>query len=120
MEDKREEIFKATKTLAGITTTDDDELLLLLIDEAIAAVAAYCRLDILPRQLESFIPVIAAREYTDRAHSGVRAVSEGERRVDYADAEYDFLNEYSARLKPFISRSVKLPSDLECDSNESV
>ncbi|MBQ8301499.1 MAG: phage head-tail connector protein [Clostridia bacterium] len=120
MEDKINQILAATKLIAGITNDNDDELLLLLIDDAINAVLSYCRIEFLPRQLESFIPTIVARQFDGRAHIGVKSVTEGERRVEYRDGEYDFLSEYSVRLKPFINRSVKLPSDLESEENEPV
>lgn len=120
MEDRKTEILAATKVIAGITNDNDDELLLLLIDDVICAVLSYCHIEFLPRQLESFVPIIVARQFECRAHTDVKSVTEGERRVEYRDGEYDFLNEYSVRLKPFINRSVKLPSDLGSEENESV
>lgn len=120
MEDRINQILAATKLIAGITNDNDDELLLLMIDDAINAVLAYCRIEFLPRQLESFIPTIVARQFENSTHMGVKSVTEGERRVEYCDGEYDFLSEYSVRLKPFINRSIKLPSDLESEENESV
>ena len=120
MEDKINQILAATKLIAGITNDNDDELLLLMIDDAINAVLSYCRIEFLPRQLESFIPTIVARQFENSTHMGVKSVIEGERRVEYRDGEYDFLSEYSVRLKPFINRSVFLPSDLESEENESV
>lgn len=115
MEDMKTEILSAAKAFLEINSDESDELLMILIDEAINAVLSYCRLEVLPRQLVSFIPVIAARQFRSDKNVGVKSVAEGERRVEYCDEDYDFLSEYATRLRPFISRQIKLPSDLDME-----
>ncbi len=123
MEDAKTEILAAVKTLAGIEGTEIDGLLSLLIDDTVNAVLSYCRIEVLPRQLVSLIPVIVTEKYRLNKNDGVKALTEGERRVEYCDGDYDFLAAYAARLKPFVSRSVKVPSDLDAEvenNDESV
>ncbi len=112
MEDAKTEFLKATKLLLGINDDEKDDVILLMIDEVTDAAKAYCRLEALPRQLESFIPTLAARRYQSNYDGGVKVITEGDRRVEYKDEEYDFIREYASRLKPFVSRDAKVPSDL--------
>ena len=112
MEDKKTEFLYAAKLLLEIKDGDSDELLLFLIQETIDAVMSYCHIDVMPRQLEGFIPSMVAARYCGNAAGGVRSVTEGERRVDYGDSS-DIMSAYKDRLKPFMSRAVWLPSDLE-------
>lgn len=111
MGDTKTEILDSTKLLLGITDEENDELLTLLIEDTISAVLSYCRIEVIPRQLVSLIPLIAAGQYRLNGRSDVKSVTEGERRVEYTDSG-SFLDEYAARLKPFVSKSVKLPSDI--------
>lgn len=123
MEDAKTEILAAVKTLAQIEDTKSDGLLSLMIDDTINAVLSYCRIEVLPRQLVSLIPVIVTEKYRQNKNEGVKAISEGERRVEFCDGDYDFLSAYAARLKPFVNRSVKVPSDLDAEvenNDESV
>lgn len=119
MEDVKAEILAAAKLLMGIENDESDELLTLMIDNAIQAVLSYCRLEVLPRQLVSFIPTIVERQLRNNENSGVKSITEGERRVEYCEEDYDFLSEYAARLKPFVSRRVKLPSDLDMEEESN-
>lgn len=113
MGDTKTEILEATKLLLGINNDESDSLILLLIDEVTDAALSYCRLEVLPRQLESFIPTMTARRYSVTRLGGVKSVTEGDRRVEYSDEEYDFISAYASRLKPFVSRSVRVPTDLD-------
>ncbi|MCI8404795.1 MAG: hypothetical protein HFE49_07835 [Clostridia bacterium] len=123
MGDTKTEMLTAAKMLLGIEDEKNDELLLFLIDDTESAVKAYCRLDVLPRQLVSLIPTLTANRYRLNMHEDIKSVTEGERRVEYSDRNYDWLSGYAARLKPFVSRNVKLPSDLavkEDDNDQSL
>ncbi len=122
MEDTKIEILDAAKTLLEIKDEKNDELLMLLIDDTVNAVLSYCRLDVLPRTLVSLIPTLTAERYRLNMREGVKSVTEGERRVEYAEGKNNFLSEYAERLKPFVSRNVKLPSDIAVkeSDNESV
>lgn len=120
MEDTKTEILLAVKELLKIEDEERDSFLMLIIEDVINAVMAYCRINVLPRQIVSFIPLIAAEQFHRLDRDGVKSVTEGERRVEYADENYDFLSAYAMRLKPFISKKVKVPSEMESVENESV
>lgn len=111
--DTKAELVENAKALLKITDGDSDALLDLLTDDTAQAIVSYCRLEELPRQLEGFIPVITAARFRENEADGIKEISEGERRVEYGDTKNHFLNEYAERLKPFMSRRVKLPSEME-------
>lgn len=112
MGETKTEILDASKALLGINDEKNDEILTLLIDDIINAVLSYCRIEVLPRQLVSLIPTMTAAQYRLNMQEGVKSVTEGERRVEYIEKNNDFLSDYAARLKPFVSRSIRIPSDL--------
>ena len=85
MGDTKNEILDAVKLLLGIKDNDKDDVLMLLNEETVNSVLAYCRIDVLPRQIVS------------------------------SDDNYDYLKEYAIRLKPFVSRKVKVPSEVIAD-----
>lgn len=122
MEDVKAEILESAKLLMGIETSEHDAALGILIEDTVNEVLSYCRIEVLPRQLVSLIPVIAEKKYRAVINTGVKSLTEGDRRVEYADSDYDYLSAYASRLKPFVSRSVKVPSELDAkgDGNESV
>ena len=109
------EILDAVKLLLGIKDNDKDGVLMLLIEDTVNSVLAYCRIDVLPRQIVSFIPTLTVKRYTANQNGGVKSVTEGERKVEYSDDNYDYLKEYAIRLKPFVSRKVKVPSEVIAD-----
>lgn len=120
MGDTKNEYLEAVKLILGIDNEDTDALLELLINDTINAVLSYCRIEVLPRQLEGLIPQIAAGQYQRGVSDGVRTIAEGERRIEYSDGDYDFLSAYYERLKPFISGKVYLPSERTDCNNEEV
>ena len=111
MGDTKTDFLNAAKLLLGIKNDESNELLSYLIDDCVDAVLSYCRIEVLPRQLEGFIPQMAANAYTDRQKGGVKSITEGERREEYGDTKMDYLTEYAQRLKPFVSRAVYVPSN---------
>lgn len=115
MGDTKQEILDGVKLLLGIKDNDKDDVLMLLIDDTVNSVLAYCRIDVLPRQIASFVPTLVAKRYTLNQNGGVKSVTEGERKVEYSDDNYDYLKEYAMRLKPFVSRKVKVPSEVSND-----
>ncbi len=117
MEDKITEYLGAAKLLLGIKDDGSDELLTFLINDTVGAVMSYCHIDVMPRQLEGFIPSMAAARYRENAAGGVVSLTEGERRVEYGGADGDFMSSYRERLKPFMSRAAFVPSDLEGRKN---
>lgn len=112
MGDTKQEILDAVKLLLGINDNCKDDILMLLIDDTVNSVLAYCRIDVLPRQIASFVPTLVVKRYTLNQNGGVKSVTEGERKFEYSDDNYNYLKEYAIRLKPFISRKVKVPSEV--------
>ena len=110
MGDTKNEILDAVKLLLGIKDNDKDGVLMLLIEDTVNSVLTYCRIDVLPRQIVSFIPTLTVKRYTANQNGGVKSVTEGERKVEYSDE-----TEYAIRLKPFVSRKVKVPSEVIAD-----
>ena len=115
MGDTKNEILDAVKLLLGIKDNDKDDVLMLLIEDTVNSVLTYCGIDVLPRQIVSFIPTLTVKRYTANQNGCVKSVTEGERKVEYSDKNYDYLKEYAIRLKPFISRKVKVPSEVIAD-----
>lgn len=116
MGDTKNEILDAVKLLLGIKDNDKDDVLMLLIEDTVNSVLAYCRIDVLPRQID--MPLfrrLTVKRYTANQNGGVKSVTEGERKVEYSDDNYDYLKEYAIRLKPFVSRKVKVPSEVIAD-----
>ncbi len=118
--EKREEALERLRMLLGIEDNERDGLLFFLIDDTVDMILGYCRIEILPRQLESLVPVIAADSYRAKGYGQtdapevVKSISEGERSISYAETnpDGDFLFSYYDRLKPFICRKGRVPSEV--------
>lgn len=112
------EILENTKMLLGLEDTEKDTIIAFLICDMIDAVMAYCRIEVLPRQLYGLIAQMCAELYRSRGYGenarAVKSVTEGERRVEFESVDGVFAN-YSERLEPFVNKSARLPSDLEVD-----
>lgn len=119
-QEKQTEVLQRLKMLLGITDGSKDELLSFLIDDTINLILGYCRICFLPRPLESLVPVIAADMYRAKGYGNesapeiVKSISEGQRSVslDSKTPDSDFLTNYYDRLKPFVNRRGKVPSDV--------
>lgn len=109
------------KMLLGIKDNKQDSLLSFLIEDSVNSILGYCRIEVLPRQLESLVPTIAADAYRAKGYGQeaapeiVKSISEGERSVTYAETnpDYDYLQSYYDRLNPFRSRKGRVPSDIQ-------
>ena len=120
-ETKLNEARERLKLLLGIKDSDSDELLSFLIEDTVNMILGYCRIDILPRQLESLVPTIVADAYRVKGYGQtaapevVKSISEGDRSVSYAETnpDNDFLSNYYNRLNPFRSRKGRVPSDVQ-------
>ena len=122
MEAVKSEALDRLKMLLGIKDNEQDSLLSFLIDDTVNLILGYCRISILPRQLESIVPVIAADMYRRKGYGKseapqvIKSVTQDKRSVsfkDSADTDTDeFLKEYEARLKPFRNRRGRIPSEL--------
>ena len=100
-----------TKLLLGIEGEEQDKLLCYIIDDTVNMVMAYCHLKVLPYQLYGLIPQIAVSVYRSSDHSGISAIREGDRKIEYRME--DVLADYSARLSPFVIRKGRLPSEVK-------
>ena len=114
------EALAKLKMLLGIEDNSSDELLSFLIGETVDMILGYCRIDILPRQLESLVPVIAADMYRAKGYGQesapdvVKSITEGSRSVSYAEVSTDdsFLENYYKRLNPYVNRRGRVPSEV--------
>lgn len=114
------EALGTLKMLLGIKDDEQNSLLSFLIEDTVNMILGYCRIDILPRQLESLVPTIAADAYRAKGYGKaaapevVKSISEGDRSVSYAETnpDNDFLSNYYNRLNPFRSRKGRVPSDV--------
>jgi len=111
-EDYRSQILADTKMLLGIDDDSKDEILTFIIDDTINMVLAYCRIEILPRQLLGLISQMAANVYERLDfNDGISSITEGDRKIEYRGrAVFD---EYRFRLKPFVNVRGTLPSEVQ-------
>lgn len=121
-EEMAKKILSDVKMLLAIRDDDSDELLSFLIDDCVNLVLSYCRIEELPKRLESLIASMSVRMYRDNGYGQtdapqtVSSISEGSRSVSYknnSDCADRFLNSYKARLEPFRCRRGRVPSDLD-------
>ena len=70
MGDIKIEILEATKVILGINNNESDNLILPLIDEVTDTTLLSCKLEVLPRQLEGFIPTLTAKRFTITQKTG--------------------------------------------------
>lgn len=115
------EILNDTKMLLEITDGEKDALIGFYIKDIIDAVLKHCRIDVIPRQLYGLIAQMAAELCRTRENGGeVKAVTEGERRVEFESrgALGTIFEGYATRLEPFVNKSARLPSDMEVRDEE--
>ena len=111
--------LETLKMLLGIKDDEQDGLLSFLIGDTINLILGYCRLYVMPRQLESLVPKIAADMYRANGYGDtkspqlVKSISEGERSVTYTETDNDkIFSNYYKRLDPFRKRKGRVPSDI--------
>lgn len=116
--DKRKAV-ETVKELLGITGGDADGLIEILVDTCTGYVLGYCRRQELPPALEPVVSMMAAdlyrvKKYGEQASRTVKTVSQGERSVTYEDeSRDDVFGCYNDRLKPYIRRCGRLPSEVD-------
>ena len=95
-----------------------DELLLFLIDDCINRILGYCRIEEIPAELETLIPIMTVRYYHVSGIDGtedVQSISQGQRSVTYASGTVrrdDWLNDFKYMLAPFKCKKGLVPSDV--------
>lgn len=108
------------KMLLGITDSEQDSLLQFLLDEVRDMICGYCRIDEVPTKLESLIPVIAADLYRCKGYGeteapqAVSSLTQDKKTVSFQknETESDLLSNYYRRLRPFINRRGRVPSEV--------
>ncbi|MDO5398222.1 MAG: hypothetical protein Q4G33_09855 [bacterium] len=107
--------------LLGISTPTDtqDSIISFLVEDTIEAVRAYCRIELVPDKLATLIAQMVARQYRENGYGSeevptdVKSVSEGARSVSFETRSLaGMLNDYRARLKPYVNRKGRVPSDI--------
>ena len=105
------EILDNAKMLLGIADGSADEKLTFYINDITEAIKAHCRIEFLPVQLYGLAAQMAARLYENEL-SNVRSITEGERRVEFELGAPSIIDDYGERLRPFINRAGRLPSEV--------
>lgn len=116
-------IVPIVKSLLGLTDTGKDALIELLTDSTVAEILAYCRMDVLPYQLQAVAAQITAGVYrmggygSEELPRDVASISEGERSISFEarggkNASADVFAEYRSRLEPWVNRKGRVPSDV--------
>ena len=123
-EKEKLQLLSDTKLLLGIEGNEKDSLIRFIIEDTVNAVLAYCRLEFLPAQLYSLIVQISAKIYRSEGYFGeektkdVVSLEEGDRKVVYSyPSASGVITSFNARLKPFISRQAKLPSEVKHENS---
>ena len=121
MDFDRPEAVKTVKALLGIAGDEEDTLLALLVDESVGYTLGYCRRETIPESLKSVIPMMAADLYRTKMYGtkeakAVKSVTQGERSVTYeVNSTSNVFSAYHSRLKPYIRRCARLPSEVDHD-----
>lgn len=114
-------MLAALKMLLGISDDTQDKLLEFLIKDTENMVLGFLRLEIMPVQIESLIPVICADIYRAKEYGkaespeNVKSISQGKRSVTIESSRPDddaILRNYYKRLMPFRNRKGLVPSDV--------
>lgn len=110
------------KMLLGIGDDGQDSLLSFLIDDAVNMIFGYCRIEILPRQIESLVPMIAADVYRANNYGDtspaedIKSITQGDRSVTLESSRpttETILRNYYARLNPYVNRRGRVPSEVK-------
>ena len=108
--------------LLGLTepTASQDKIIDFLITDTIEAVRAYCRLEFTPRVLSGLIAQMVVKQYREAAYGSseqprdIKSISEGERTISFENRSLSgLLNSYRDRLKPYMNRKGRVPSDIK-------
>lgn len=110
--------LEPVKMLLRTENPPSDELLLFLIDDCINRILSYCKIEEIPAELETLIPIMTVRYYHVSGIDGtedVQSISQGQRSVTYANETVrrdDWLNDFRSRLDPFKCKKGLVPSDV--------
>lgn len=121
--DETGDIMPTVKALLGITDSEHDTALEMYIEDTITAVLSYCRIDVLPYQLQGLIAQMAAGTYrisgygSEELPRDVASISEGDRSISFEarggkNVSADVFADYRSRLEPWVNRKGRVPSDV--------
>ena len=120
--DETGDIMPTVKALLGITDSEHDTVLEMYIEDTITAVLAYCRIDVLPYQLQGLIAQMAAGAYRISGYGSselpqdVTSISEGDRSLSFkargSTSMSGIMEDYRSRLEPWVNRRGRVPSDV--------
>ena len=120
--DETGDIMPTVKALLGITDSEHDTVLEMYIEDTITAVLAYCRIDVLPYQLQGLIAQMAAGTYRISGYGSselpqdVTSISEGDRSLSFkargSTSMSGIMEDYRSRLEPWVNRRGRVPSDV--------
>ena len=115
-------IVPIVKSLLGLTDTGKDALIELLTDSTVAEILAYCRMDVLPYQLQAVAAQITAGVYrmggygSEELPQDVTSISEGDRSLSFkargSTSMSGIMEDYRSRLEPWVNRRGRVPSDV--------
>ena len=116
------DILPTVKALLGITDSEHDTVLEMYIEDTITAVLSYCRIDVLPYQLQGIIAQMTAGTYrisgygSSEAPQDVTSISEGDRSLSFkargGTSMSGIMEDYRSRLEPWVNRRGRVPSDV--------
>lgn len=113
-------ILTDVKILLGIDNSDKDNILNFIVEDTISGVLAYCRIESIekiPCGLESVIVHMVVQSYRSNGYGEseppreIKSISQGDREITFEDRK-GFFNSYRERLKPYINRRAKVPSEV--------
>ena len=111
MEDYHEDILDDAKLILGISGNENDALLAVYVNNAVSYIKSFCRLEVMPVQLCGIAADMTAGMYRKNKNGGAGMIKEGDREISFRDFT-QFMEEYRERLRGFINKSARLPSEV--------
>lgn len=114
-ESEREQMLSAVKLILGIEDNKKDKLLAFIAEDTVNLVLAYCRIEILPIQLHGAVAQMCAGAYKriSKENIDITAIAQGDRKLEFFVPAEDMLSDFRERLKPFVNRRGRLPSEVK-------
>lgn len=116
------EYVAKAKNYLGYNDSTHDQLLTMVTDDVVNGILGYCHIDTIPTQLDTYVPRmvyemwIRNRFGSDSVANTVSSITQGSRSISYSDistATTDIINDYAQRLRPYINRRGRVPSDFD-------
>lgn len=109
-----EYLLMSLKTMLGSDDNKKDKLLSEIIESTVDWVMAYCKLDMLPSQLYGTVVQMCLEMYKrlSKKNPEIIQINQGERKIRFSAMTEDVYLSFQTRLKPFINRKGRLPSEV--------